>query len=56
MDVFKRTYIRTEEENGKSGDGVVTLLSQVPLKLQSESTRMYVFNNDHVGTLNDKII
>lgn len=40
--------------NGKSGDGVVPLQSQVPLKLQSESTRMYVFNNDHVGILNDK--
>ncbi|MCP4259956.1 MAG: alpha/beta hydrolase [Planctomycetes bacterium] len=39
--------------NGESGDGVVPLQSQVPLKLQSESTRMYVFNNDHVGTLND---
>ncbi len=40
--------------DGESGDGVVPLQSQVPLKLQSESTRMYVFNNDHVGTLHDK--
>jgi pimeloyl-ACP methyl ester carboxylesterase len=40
--------------NGESGDGVVSLQSQAPLKLQSESTRMYVFNNDHVGTLNDE--
>ena len=39
---------------GESGDGVVSLQSQVPLKLQSESTRKYVFNNDHVGTLNDE--
>ena len=39
--------------NGESGDGVVPLQSQVPLKLQSESIRMYAFNNDHVGTLND---
>jgi len=38
---------------GESGDGVVTLQSQSPLKLQSESIRMYAFNNDHVGTLND---
>jgi pimeloyl-ACP methyl ester carboxylesterase len=38
----------------KNGDGVVPLSSQIPLKLQSESTRMYIFNNDHVGTLNDK--
>jgi pimeloyl-ACP methyl ester carboxylesterase len=36
-----------------SGDGVVSLESQVPLKLQSESTRIYLFNNDHVGTLSD---
>ncbi len=40
----------TDEE---SGDGVVPLQSQVPLKLQLESIRMYAFNNDHVGTLND---
>lgn len=39
--------------DGKSGDGTVPLQSQVPLKLQSESTRMYVFNNNHVGTLKD---
>jgi hypothetical protein len=39
--------------NGKSDDGVVPLESQIPQKLQSESTRMYAFNNDHVGTLND---
>ncbi len=38
---------------GESSDGVVSLQSQVPLKLQSESIRMYAFNNDHVGTLND---
>ena len=37
----------------ESGDGVVSLQSQVPLKLQAESTRMYIFNNDHVGTLED---
>jgi hypothetical protein len=41
-------------KDGKSGDGTVPLQSQVPLKLQSESTRMYVFNNDHVGTINDQ--
>jgi len=40
--------------DGESGDGVVPLQSQSQLKLQSESIRMYVFNNDHVGTLNDK--
>lgn len=41
-------------KDGKSGDGTIPLQSQAPLKLQLESTRMYVFNNDHVGTLNDK--
>lgn len=40
-------------KDGNSGDGTIPLQSQVPLKLQSESTRLYVFNNDHVGTLND---
>ncbi len=40
--------------NGESGDGVVPLQSQVPLKLQSESTRMYIFNNDHAGILADE--
>ncbi|MBW1671250.1 MAG: alpha/beta hydrolase [Deltaproteobacteria bacterium] len=39
---------------GESSDGVVPLQSQVPLKVQSESTGMYVFNNDHVGTLSDR--
>lgn len=38
---------------GESSDGVVPLQSQAQLKLQEESTRTYVFNNDHVGTLND---
>lgn len=42
------SYISTE-----SGDGVVALQSQVPLKLQSESIRMYAFNNNHSGTLSD---
>lgn len=36
-----------------SGDGVVPLQSQVPLKLQAESTRLYIFNNHHAGTLED---
>jgi len=37
----------------KGDDGVVQLQSQIPRKLQSESIRMYGFNNDHVGTLMD---
>jgi hypothetical protein len=40
--------------DGESGDSVVPLQSQSQPKLQSESTRMYIFNNNHVGTLNDK--
>lgn len=40
--------------DGKSGDGVVPLQSQSQLKLQSEATRLYIFNNDHSGTINDK--
>ena len=40
--------------DGESGDGVVPLQSQSQPKLQSESTRMYIYNNDHVGTLSDK--
>lgn len=43
--------------DGKSSDGVVPLQSQSPMRLQSEATRMYIFNDDHVGTLNnDKFI
>lgn len=41
-------------KTGKSGDGVVALQSQVPMKLQLESSRMYIFNDDHVGTLNNE--
>lgn len=40
-------------KNGSDGDGLVSLGSQIPYKTQVESTRMYGFNNDHVGTLND---
>jgi len=39
---------------GESGDGVVSLQSQLPQKLQSEAMRIYGFNNDHVGTLRDE--
>jgi len=40
--------------DGKSSDGVAPLASQIPLKLQSESIRMYVFNNEHTGILSDE--
>ena len=40
--------------DGESGDSVVPLQSQSQPKLQSESTRIYVVNNNHVGTLSDK--
>jgi pimeloyl-ACP methyl ester carboxylesterase len=39
---------------GESGDGVVPLQSQAQLKLQSEATRVYVFNNEHSGVIKDK--
>ena len=38
---------------GNSSDGVVPLQSQSPMRLQAEATRMYIFNDDHVGILND---
>ncbi|WP_455203730.1 esterase/lipase family protein [Kaarinaea lacus] len=41
-------------KSGDGDDGVVALQSQIPLKLQSESVRMYGFNNDHSGTLRDE--
>ena len=40
-------------KNGSDGDGLVSLESQIPYNAQAESTRIYGFNNDHVGTLND---
>lgn len=40
-------------QTGNSGDGVVSLESQIPMRLQTETTRLYGFNNNHVGTLND---
>ncbi|MGL1932812.1 MAG: alpha/beta fold hydrolase [Desulfotalea sp.] len=40
-------------ETGRSGDGVVPLQSQASPKLQAESSRLYLFNNDHAGTLSD---
>ena len=36
-----------------AGDGVVSLTSQSLPSLQSESTRLYIYNNSHVGTLSD---
>ncbi|MCK5477347.1 MAG: hypothetical protein KAI44_00370, partial [Methylococcales bacterium] len=40
-------------QTGNSGDGVVSLQSQIPMQLQTETTRLYGLNNSHVGTLND---
>jgi len=39
--------------NDGADDGVVALKSQIPLKLQKESVRLFGFTNDHVGTLGD---
>ena len=40
-------------QTGKSGDGIVPLQSQSSRKLQDEATRIYLFNNSHVGILSD---
>ncbi|MCK5191587.1 MAG: hypothetical protein KAR12_16195 [Methylococcales bacterium] len=40
-------------KTGSSDDGTVPLRSQIPMQLQTEVTRVYGFNNSHVGTLND---
>ena len=40
--------------SGNGDDGVVILESQIPLKLQSEATRIYGFNNTHAGLLRDQ--
>lgn len=47
-------YLIFSYEDGEDDDGVVKLNSQIPFKLQSEAERIYGFNNNHVGTLNDK--
>jgi hypothetical protein len=40
--------------NGEAvGDGIVSLESQIPLKLQAESVRMYGFHDGHAETLSD---
>ncbi len=39
---------------GDSSDGVAALESQIPLDLQSESRRIYGFNNKHMDVLSDK--
>lgn len=46
-------YLVFSYEPGEDNDGIVGLNSQIPLKLQSEATRMFGFNNTHVGTVND---
>ncbi len=40
--------------DGESDDGVVPLQSQAPPKLQSEATRIYIFNQEHTATLADE--
>ena len=40
-------------ESGEGDDGVVSLESQIPLKLQAESERIYGFNSSHAGVLQD---
>ena len=46
-------FIQVIYLDGKGDDGVVPLQSQSPLKLQAESARIYVFNNEHSEILRD---
>ncbi len=48
-------YLVFSYESGKGGDGVVTLQSQIPLKLQSEAVRIYGFNASHAGILEKNV-
>lgn len=41
-------------QEGDSGDGVAPLKSQAQWKLQSEATRIYVFNEEHTKIINNK--
>lgn len=41
--------------DGESADSVVSLSSQLPFKVQQETTRMYGFVDSHTGTLKDAI-
>jgi pimeloyl-ACP methyl ester carboxylesterase len=36
---------------GESGDNVVQLKTQIPLKIQADATKLYGINDSHVGTL-----
>jgi len=47
-------YLVFSYKEGESGDGTVSLQSQLPYDIQSEAVRMYGFNNTHSGTLRDK--
>ena len=42
-------------ESGEGSDGVVSLESQIPLKLQAEAERIYGFNSGHASVLQDEI-
>lgn len=41
-------------ESGEGDDGVVSLESQIPLKLQAEAEKIYGFNSSHAGVLQDR--
>jgi hypothetical protein len=41
--------------NGESDDGVVSLDSQIPYKLQLEATGLFGFNSNHSGILKEKV-
>lgn len=46
-------YLIFSFQSDQGDDGVVNLKSQIPFRLQTEATRVYGFNLDHVGTLTD---
>jgi hypothetical protein len=46
-------YLVFSYEGDKNGDGTVPLTSQLPAVFQSQATRLFGFQDTHVGTLSD---
>ncbi len=47
-------HLVTSYLDSESGDGVVPLQSQAQWKLQTEATRIYIFNEEHTRIINNK--
>ena len=45
------TYLRNSHTPGASGDGVVTVASQLRPEAQDEATRIFGFDEDHANVL-----